>query len=59
MRAFYVVNTSGQLKQSNLESAFPFLQEKGHVVSLVGGVEKRQCCILWRRRQPPLAGESL
>lgn len=36
MRAFYVVNTAGQLKQSNLESAFPFLQEKGHVVSLVG-----------------------
>lgn len=36
MREFYVTDTSGQLKQSNLESAFPFLQEKGHVVSLVG-----------------------
>lgn len=36
MREFYVTDTSGQLKQSNLESAFPFLQEKEHVVSLVG-----------------------
>ena len=36
MREFYVVNTSGQLKQSNLKSIFPFLQENGHIVSLVG-----------------------
>ena len=36
MREFYVVNTSGKLKQSNLKSIFPFLQENGHIVSLVG-----------------------
>ena len=50
MREFYVADTSGQLKQSNLELAFPFLQENGHIVSLVGAGGKTTMLYLMAKK---------
>lgn len=35
-RTYYFVNAAGQLQVCDLEQNFPFLQEDGHIVSLVG-----------------------
>ena len=37
-----------KLEPVGMGTAFPFLKEKNHVVSIIGGGGKRRCCTRWQ-----------